>query len=102
MKFRVVILLLILGVYFYLDRGKPPKIYLKINAQSQVSMHGAIIPVDSLDIVINQIKQTYRQRDLKKYIVHITADKKASMGIISDVKQELRQSESLKLQFTTE
>lgn len=50
---------------------------------------------------VNVIRANSREEDKNKLIFSLKADKEVTMGLISDIKQEMRKADALKLNYST-
>lgn len=91
-------LIMIVAVYIYLDRAKPPKIYIKVDEQGILYVQSEQVAMDSLVFAIEKIKQEYNQREQEKFIVHLTTSETISASQLAYIKQALRKVEALRFQ----
>ena len=82
--------------------GKPTREYrAKLGTQSRIQLNDKFADVSHIREYIQDERASLAERDKPYMKVSIKADKDARMGIIVDIKQELRNVNALKLIYTT-
>jgi biopolymer transport protein ExbD len=86
----------------YIFIGSPKKEHQdKYGSKPRIQLDDAIRPKESVQKFIKE-KYALVPTNLKgQFIVSLRVDKDATMGIVSDVKQELRQADALKINYST-
>ncbi len=64
-----------------------------------IQIGNSIIPIENIGNVIQQLRNRIDEEYQEYYIVSIRADKNTPMGIITDVKEELRKVGALKIRY---
>ncbi len=88
--------------YIYIGTPRSKKDKASYGTGSQIQLNDSF--VKSLDEIKNFIaaeREVRKESDREKMTTAIKADSKTRMGIISDVKQELRKSSALKIMYST-
>ena len=67
--------------------------------QSHIQIGNNIVPVESVGSIISKLRNQISEEDREYFIVNIRADKKTPMGVIADVKEELRRVGALKIRY---
>lgn len=65
----------------------------------QVQLNGGIVTAKEIPARINEIRGKLSAENAERLTVSLRADKHAPMGLVSDVKQALQQSYTLKLNY---
>lgn len=68
--------------------------------QSRIQIGDHIIPLDRVGAVISNIRNGMNDDEIELYTVNIRADKHTPMGVITDVKQELRKVDALNIRYS--
>lgn len=66
---------------------------------TQVQIGEKIIPLEDVGIVVSNIKRTLNDEDAEYFTINIRADKGTKMGVITDIKQQLRKAGALKIRY---
>ncbi len=83
----------------YIYVGKPRN-EERFGTVTRIQINDAFQPVESIGEFISKERERMAESERNKMIVSIKADKDAEMGIISDIKQELRKAEALKINYS--
>lgn len=68
------------------------------NTHIQIGQH--IIPLSQVGPTIQMLKNRLNEEDSELFTVNIKADKQTPMGVVSDVKQELRKVGALTIRYS--
>ena len=68
--------------------------------ESQIQIGNSIVPMESVGDVMLSLRNRLNDADAENFIVNIRADKSTPMGIITDVKQQLRRAGALKIRYS--
>ena len=82
------------GSHIYI--GKP----FKGGQQDVVQVNDRIVEASEVEDFIAAERKRMSPEDVKKMTVSIKADRKANMGVITDVKQSLRRANALKILYS--
>lgn len=81
--------------------GKPtPELRAKMGSETRLQLNDQIADVDEIQDYIAQEKSSMKEEDQPFMTVSIKADKETKMGIITDVKQALREAYALKISYS--
>ena len=78
-----------------------PIIELSINEDQEIFLNGRLTVLDSLSAQILAITQGYSDEELKMYTTRLTVNKAVKMGIVSDIKQQLRDLNAKQIVYRT-
>lgn len=76
--------------------GKP----IKGGSGELVQINDKLVDMTEIQDVITAERKRMSPVDAKSMTISIKADKKANMGVVTDVKQELRRANSLKIHYS--
>ncbi len=81
--------------------GKPIEKFQKVfGKEDRVELNGAIRGISDIPTFIANKRAEIAEAEQQKMIVSLKIDKKAEMGIVTAVKQELRKSSALKISYS--
>ncbi len=66
---------------------------------TQIQLGENIIPLEDVGSVIGQLKKRLNDDDAEYFTVNIREEKRTKMGIITDIKQQLRKVGALKIRY---
>lgn len=86
----------------YIYIGKPSANYIdKYGSEARIQLNDKFAGVEDIAPFIAAERAALREELLPKLTVALKVDSEANMGLVSDVKQELRKVNALKLNYTT-
>lgn len=86
----------------YIYIGKPSANYTsKFGTESRIQLNDDFADVSEIIPFINQERNALREELVPFLTVSLKIDKESNMGIVGDVKQELRKANALKINYTT-
>jgi len=88
-----------LVTYVYIGIPTNTKVYGNI---PRLQLNDAFQPVENLREFVEQERQDRTEDQRNKMTVSLKADKDIEMGIITDVKQELRKASALKINYSAQ
>lgn len=68
--------------------------------ETRIQIGNKIIPMEKVGSVVTAMKNKLNDEDVDLFTVNIRADKHTPMGIVSDVKQELRKVGALNIRYS--
>ena len=81
--------------------GKPTQeLRAKMGSEPRLQLNDQIADVDEIQDYIAQEKSSMKEEDQPFMTVSIKADKETKMGVITDVKQALREAYALKISYS--
>lgn len=82
--------------------GPPSENYIaKYGKQARIQLNDDFADVDEIVPFINQERSAMREEEMPFLTVSLKVDRKSNMGVVGDVKQELRKANALKINYTT-
>ncbi|MFS4484239.1 ExbD/TolR family protein [Hyunsoonleella sp. 2307UL5-6] len=85
----------------YIYMGKPSENYLKYGTEARIQLNDDFASVSDVAAFIAAERAALREELIPFLTVSLKVDRKANMGIVGDVKQELRKVNALKINYTT-
>ena len=85
----------------YIYMGKPSKGYEKFGTEARLQLNDKFAEISEVQSFINSERAALREELIPYLTVSLKVDKDANMGIVGDVKQELRKANALKINYTT-
>jgi biopolymer transport protein ExbD len=85
----------------YIYMGKPSTGYEKFGTESRIQLNDQFAELSEVGAFIIAERAALREELISFLTVALKVDKEANMGIVGDVKQELRKVNALKINYTT-
>lgn len=86
----------------YIYMGKPSENYKsKYGTEARIQLNDKFADVSEIAAFISAERTALREELIPYLTVSLKVDKEAQMGIVGDVKQELRKVNALKINYTT-
>ena len=86
----------------YIYIGAPKDDYAsKYGTEPRIQVNDVIIEPKEIPLFVAQEKAAMIETDRAKIVMSLKVDSDAKMGIVSDVKQQLRKSQALKVNYST-
>lgn len=85
----------------YIYMGKPSDNYKKFGTEARIQLNDKFADIPDIAPFISAERAALREELIPFLTVSLKVDKDANMGIVGDVKQELRKVNALKINYTT-
>jgi len=86
----------------YIYAGKPSERYQRqFGTEARVQLNDKFASVNDIRRFVLEERRTRREELQNKLISALKVDKETNMGLVSDIKQELRKVDALKVNYTT-
>jgi biopolymer transport protein ExbD len=85
----------------YVYMGKPSTNYKKFGTEARIQLNDKFADIKDIAPFISAERAALREELIPFLTVSLKVDKEANMGIVGDVKQELRKVNALKINYTT-
>lgn len=86
----------------YIYVGKPKKSYIsQVGTEPRLQLNDAFARVKDVQNFVLTEREAINEAERPLMTVSIKADKEVKMGIITDIKQELRKANTLKINYST-
>ncbi|WP_127846539.1 ExbD/TolR family protein [Psychroflexus aestuariivivens] len=90
------------NLVMYIYAGKPsPRYQQKYGTEARVQLNDKYANINDIQQFIREEKQSKREELRDMLTTALKVDKETNMGLVSDIKQELRKAEALKINYTT-
>ena len=85
----------------YIYAGKPSANYKDAGTEPRIQLNDKFADVKDVAAFIAAERANLREEELPYLIVALKVDEETNMGLVSDIKQELRKVNALKINYTT-
>jgi len=86
----------------YIYAGKPsPRYQQKFGSEARIQLNDKFSTVKDIQKFIYAERETKREELIPYLTTALKVDVETNMGLVSDIKQELRKAEALKINYTT-
>lgn len=85
----------------YIYMGKPSDSYKNFGTEPRIQLNDDFASISEIQAFIATERGALREELIPFLTVSLKVDKDANMGIVGDVKQELRKANALKINYTT-
>lgn len=86
----------------YIYAGKPSKAYQgKYGTEARLQLNDKLSEISEIQAFINAERAALREELVPKLTVSLKVDKEANMGIVGDIKKELRKASAFRINYTT-
>lgn len=89
------------NLVMYIYAGKPSQNYKQYGTEAKIQLNDDFADVKDIASFIAQERATKREEEIPRLTTALKVDGDANMGLIGDIKQELRKVNALKLNYTT-
>jgi len=90
------------NLVMYIYVGKPSARYKKTyGTEARIQLNDKFAEVSDIAAFIYSERESKREEEIPYLITSLKVDKKANMGIVADVKQELRKVNALKINYAS-
>ena len=85
----------------YIYAGKPAKGYEKFGEEARLQLNDKFADISDIQSFINAERAAIAREELVDYLtVSLKVDRDANMGIVGDIKHELREANALKINYS--
>jgi biopolymer transport protein ExbD len=85
----------------YIYAGKPSDAYKQYGTEARIQLNDKFASVEDIAAFIAQERASKREELIPFLTTALKVDQDANMGLIGDIKQELRKVNALKINYTT-
>ena len=90
------------NLVMYIYVGKPSSAYkAKYGDEARIQLNDKFAQVGEIQAFIAAERASKREEEIPYLTTSLRVDKEANMGIVGDIKQELRKANALKINYTT-
>jgi biopolymer transport protein ExbD len=83
----------------YIYAGKPSENYKQMGTEARIQLNDNFAEVNEIAAFINAERATKREELVPFLTTSLKVDKNANMGLVGDIKQELRKVNALKINY---
>jgi biopolymer transport protein ExbD len=85
----------------YIYAGKPSKGYEKFGEEARLQLNDKFADISEIRSFINSERAAIAREELVDFLtISLKVDKESNMGIVGDIKKELREANALKINYT--
>lgn len=85
----------------YIYAGKPAKGYEKFGEEARLQLNDKFADISEIRSFVNAERAAIAREELVDFLtISLKVDKEANMGIVGDIKKELREANALKINYT--
>ena len=85
----------------FIYAGKPSAQYKSFGTEGRIQINDSFVGLDAIQPAVYEYINTLPEELKDRVVVALKVDEKTNAGIISDVKQELREANALKIMYVT-
>ncbi|WP_282043863.1 ExbD/TolR family protein [Winogradskyella flava] len=85
----------------FIYAGKPSSQYKQLGEEPRIQFNDKFIDVDEVQSSVLEAQRALTEELQPKFVVGLKVDKETHAGLVSDVKQELRKANTLKVMYVT-
>ena len=85
----------------YIYMGKPSSGYEKFGSEARIQLNDQFASLSEVSAFVSAERAALREELIPFLTIALKVDREANMGIVGDVKQELRKVNALKINYTT-
>ncbi len=85
----------------YIYAGKPAKGYEKFGKEARLQLNDKFADISEIRSFVNSERAAIAREELVDFLtISLKVDKESNMGIVGDIKKELREANALKINYT--
>ncbi|MCK8481027.1 ExbD/TolR family protein [Psychroserpens algicola] len=84
----------------YIYAGKPARGYEKYGTEARLQLNDKFAEISEIKAFINAERAAIREELVDYLTVSLKVDKEANMGIVGDIKEQLREANALKINYS--
>ena len=85
----------------FIYAGKPSSQYANFGKEARIQINDAFVNLESIEPAVVEYRTSLDEAFKDKIVVALKVDGETNAGIVSDVKQELREANALKIMYVT-
>ncbi|MEX2350749.1 MAG: biopolymer transporter ExbD [Flavobacteriaceae bacterium] len=90
------------NLVMYIYAGKPSQRYqAQYGTEARIQLNDKFADVKDIQAFIQSERDTKREEEIPRLTTSLKVDGETNMGLVSDIKQELREVNALKINYTT-
>ncbi|MFV0541026.1 MAG: ExbD/TolR family protein [Aestuariibaculum sp.] len=89
------------GLVMYIYAGKPSENYKQYGTETKIQLNDKFADVNEIQAFIAAERASKREEEVPYLTTALKVDGEANMGVVMDIKEELRKVNALKINYTT-
>jgi biopolymer transport protein ExbD len=89
------------NVSTFIYAGRPSERYKRYGTEAQIQINDKIVGIDYIKLAVQEAREKLRAELRDRIVVALKVDKETNSGLVSDIKQELREINALKIMYIT-
>ncbi|WP_299116167.1 biopolymer transporter ExbD [uncultured Winogradskyella sp.] len=85
----------------FIYAGKPSSQYSNLGTEGRIQINDSFVNLDAIQPAVFEYIATLPEELKDRVVIALKVDEKTNAGIVSDVKQELREANALKIMYIT-
>ena len=85
----------------FIYAGKPNETYKKLGTEGRIQINDSFVELDAIQPAVYEYIGTLDEALKPKVVVALKVDEETNAGIVSDIKQRLREANALKIMYVT-
>ena len=85
----------------FIYAGKPNEEYTKLGTQGRIQINDSFVDVESIQPSVYEYITSLPEELKTRVVIALKVDEGTNAGIVSDIKQELREANALKIMYVT-
>ncbi len=85
----------------FIYAGKPSAQYSNLGTEGRIQINDSFVSLDAIQPAVFEYIASLPEELKDRIVIALKVDKKTNAGIISDIKQELREANALKIMYIT-
>jgi len=85
----------------FIYAGKPSEQYSNLGTEGRIQINDSFVSLDSIQPAVFEYITSLPEELKDRVVVALKVDEKTNAGIVSDIKQELREANALKIMYIT-
>ncbi len=85
----------------FIYAGKPSSSYSKYGKEARIQINDAFVGIDEIQPAVYEYITSITEELRDKIVVGLKVDENTNAGVVSDIKQELREANALKVMYVT-
>jgi biopolymer transport protein ExbD len=85
----------------FIYAGKPSESFKKFGTEPRIQINDVFVGIEDIQSAVLASQQELIEELQPKFVVGLKVDKNTNAGLVSDIKQELREANALKVMYIT-
>ncbi|ARV09956.1 biopolymer transporter ExbD [Winogradskyella sp. PC-19] len=85
----------------FIYAGKPSEQYSNLGTEGRIQINDSFVSLDAIQPAVFEYITSLNEELKDRVVVALKVDEKTNAGIVSDIKQELREANALKIMYIT-